>query len=134
MGKLALAKTLVFYTSFTAFISLPAVYDVFILNQMDRKFHNSRWEALEVYALGSVWIWFNLALAFLILAWLSNELTKLDISYLGSIGTAFLTALVCYLYTGNKATAWELSLKPDYVGIIAIAVIFSILNFLTGKN
>lgn len=129
MAKL-LIKAVLFYLVFLAFISIPAVYDIFILGQTDRKFSQSPWMALQVYYFGSAWIWFYLALVFLVLSWLSNKLTKLDISYAVSIGIAILTAIVCFSYTRNDAAAWKLSLKPDYVGIMTITVIFLILSFL----
>lgn len=127
-------KTIAFYLVFVGFISIPAAYEIFVLGEVDRKFRGSPWMALEVYFLGSVWIWFYVALAFFALSWLFGKLTKRDISGGLVFGTAFLTALICFLYTGNKAEAWGLSLQPDYVGIIALIFIFSILIFLKKKK
>lgn len=129
-----LIKTIVFYLVFLAFISVPAVYDIFIIEHVDRKFSHSPWIALEVYYLGSAWIWFYLAPVFLALSWLSSKLNTLNISYVLSVEIAFITALSCSLYTRNEAAAWDLSLRPDYVGIMVLAVIILIMNFLKYKK
>lgn len=119
-----LAKTILFYLVFISFITLPAVYDIFVLGQVDRKFSHSPWMALEVYALGSTWIWFLLFAVFFILSLLGEKIAKLIVSYPMSIAIGILTAIICFLYTRNEAKSWELDLKPDHFGVIVLGIIF----------